>query len=528
MVSGLHQDAPKEKVKAKLMGLKEELKNGLLHFKPPSSDSESKLDQLLKDARQEKLLPLTKYIQKYLNLDANQTWTTLCTYLVNEYKGSPSSLASFVANETNKWKLITDIWNYYSLDRMIILKLMKNLLEFQREAKHPYQTVYFEVLESIGLKELKDKVIDQLTTALEDDVEYQALSILDQQHEMTKLDLLFTRKLREINELIQILILIGHTEGQSAPEELNMLLKVFKNSAFLQKSRYQSEGNIGLLLQKIEHSKVILLLLFIQNCPENPASWNGKALKAIDESITTSHQYADSGPVLLAWMVKNLKMLAIDETLRINARSYQLCGANAIQLNVFKYLLTLLTAKTFQNRPPNLLAITARQLVYSVLNEMCDLFDADGSVGHHNFIYDLVAELLTTSSIAVDFIKRYNEDNPGGCVSLYNTAIELFPVTMIQISKMASALASSGTKSGSEFVRIRTPCWLLLLNALNDFSRSNLNWKTCLFTQNCVPEINTMCSRSTVTNPRTNFCSRRITFLCANSTTRYPVEPESR
>lgn len=454
MVSGLHQDTPKDKVKAKLIELREELKEGLLHFKPCNNNSDADLAKLLKG--QEKLLPLTKYLQKYLNLDAKQTWSTLCTYLVNEYKGSPSSLAVFVSNETNKWKLVTDIWNYYSLDRMIILKLIKNLLEFQREKRHPYQTVYAEILDNIGLRALKDKIIDQLTTSLKDDVEYQSVSILEQQHEIVKLDLLFTRKLREINELIQILVLIGHTEGQTSPEELNMLLNTFKNSAFLQKCKYQSEGNIGMLLQKIEHSRVILLLLFINNCPPNTSTWNSKVLKDIDEVITSSHQLADSGPILLAWMVKNLKTLSLDETLSdsINSRSYQQCGAKAIKLDVFKYLLTILTSKTFQNKPPNLLAIVARQLVYNILNEMCDLFDADGSVGHYNFVYDLVAELLTTSSIAVDYMKRYNEDSSRGCVSLYNTAIELFPVTMIPISKIASALATSGTKSGSEFVRI--------------------------------------------------------------------------
>lgn len=524
MVSGLHQDTPKEKVKAKLLELKEELKQGLLHFKPSSSNSDSKLDKLLKDAGQEKLLPLTKYLQKYLNLDANQTWSTLCTYLVNEYKGSPNSLASFVvANEANKLKLITDIWNYYSLDRMIILKLIKNLLEFQREKRHPYQEVYAEVVESIGLRVLRDKVIDQLTTSLKDDVEYQTLSSLDQQHEMTKLDLLFTRKLREINELIQILILIGHTEGNSVPEELNMLLNVFKNSAFLQKCKYQSEGNIGQLLQKIEHSKVILLLLFIQNSPQNTVSWNAKVFKDIDETITTSHQHADSGPILLAWMVKNLKALALDETLNdsINSRNYQQCGAKAIKLEVFKYLLALLTSRPFQSKPPSLLAITARQLVYKILNEMCDLFDADGSVAQHNFIYDLVAELLTTPSISVDFMK----DSSRGCASLYNTAIELFPVTMIPISKIASALASSGTKNGSEFVSlfILLSAGFKLIPLTDPFFRSNRNWSSSPFTRNCVPAINTTCSRSPVTNRRTSFCSRRITFRCGNSITRSAV-----
>lgn len=59
-VSGLHQDTPSDKVRAKLLEVKGDLREGLLQFQTNTSGSDTKLEKLLKDARQEKLLPLTK------------------------------------------------------------------------------------------------------------------------------------------------------------------------------------------------------------------------------------------------------------------------------------------------------------------------------------------------------------------------------------------------------------------------------------------------------------------------------------
>lgn len=476
MVSGLHQDTPSDKVKAKLLEIKDDLKEGLLQFQPSSGESDKKLEKLMKESKQEKLLPLTKHLQKYLNLDADQTWSTLCSYLVNEYKGSPGSLTTYVSNDANKWKLIADIWNYYSLERMIILKLIKNMLEFHQDKRHPYRSVYADILEKIGVTALKSKIIDQLTAALKDDPETQhhtGFTYSDQQHEVNKMNMLFERKLREINELIHIIILICHQfEGNAIPDELKLFLNVFKNSSFLQKCKYNSNGDASAHLQKIEHSRVILALFHIHHCPADFRSWNARVLKDVDEAIVNSQQCAENGPILLAWMIKNFEALTLDESLNdsINSRSYQNCGAKAMKLDVFKYLLTILTSKTYQSsKPTNLLATTARRIVYDTLDALCVLFDGDGSIAQRSFVYDLLAELLTTPSIAVDFMKSFNEDNSRGCVSLYNTAVELFPAEFVPISKLAGALASSGAKNGNEFVS-RT--WLSQLS--NDFNFSLL------------------------------------------------------
>lgn len=409
----------------------------------------------------------SQHLQKYLNLDAGQTWSTLCSYLVNEYKGSPGSLATYVSNEANKSKLIADIWNYYSLERMIILKLIKTVLEFQGDKRHPYHLAYADVLQQIGVSVLKDKIVDQLTAALKDDPDCQpGFSVAETTHQHTeanKMGLMLDRKLREINELLHLLILLGQLDGGGGnataptPDELLLLLNVFKNSSFLQKCRYNTSGESSCLLQKLEHSRVVLLLFYIHHCPSDFRAWSSATLKDVDEAIVSAQQCVENAPLFLAWMIKNFKAVAIDESLNdtLSARNYQACGSRAIKLEVFRFLLAILQTKTYQTRPPSLLANTARRIIYDTLNELCDLFDSDGSVAQYAGVYDLLAELLTTPAIANDFMRAYNSEAAAGLsgsVSLYNSAIELFPAEFVAIGKIAASLASSGTRTGSEFV----------------------------------------------------------------------------
>lgn len=446
MVSGLHQDTPLEKVRSTLLEVKDSLFEGLLQFK--EVEPESKLEKLLQDARQEKLLSITRHLQNRLNLDAEQTWSTLCSYLINEYKGSPGSLSTYAANEVNRNKLIVDIWNYYCLERMIILKLIKTLLEFHDDKRHPYHDIYAEILQSIGLQTLKAKIIDQLIRALQNDSEYTDADVKQS-------GMLVARKLREINELIHLLTLIAHEEEIANPEVLQGIINTFKGSAFLQKCKYYAPVDCSDLVGNVESSRNILVMIYIRQCPSDIRDWPSGVLKKVDDSILSAQHYIENAPMFLSWMIK-MKSIGCGnmagETSSI--RNFEMYGVLAIKLGVYRYLGSVLQSRTYQSKPHNLLAYAARWAVYQTLNDLCDLFDADGSIGHHNGIYELFAELLKTTPIAVDFMGRYNEHHQKGCVSLYNTAIELFPAEFEPICLIASSLAEGASKTGSEFVSL--------------------------------------------------------------------------
>lgn len=72
-------------------------------------------------------------------------------------------------------------------------------------------------------------------------------------------------------------------------------------------------------------------------------------------------------------------------------------------------------------------------------------FDGDGSVSPHPYIYELLSEILSWSSTASELCK--NEEV--GDRSLYNTALENFPVEFVPLSMVAHALTSAGKSQGS-------------------------------------------------------------------------------
>lgn len=88
-----------------------------------------------------------------------------------------------------------------------------------------------------------------------------------------------------------------------------------------------------------------------------------------------------------------------------------------------------------------------RKSIFDHLSRLCDLFDDDGSMAYKNHVYDLLAELLQYPILAKDFVE--NEDI--GVRSLYNTAMENFPVDMISLSKLGVSLIKS-SNLGYSFV----------------------------------------------------------------------------
>lgn len=87
---------------------------------------------------------------------------------------------------------------------------------------------------------------------------------------------------------------------------------------------------------------------------------------------------------------------------------YQQFGTRAVHLGVFNYLCVMIRHPMYGDRY-SVIGRIIRRTIYNILNELCDLFDGDGSVARHKSIYQLLSELLRTYSIAKDFIGRDGE-----------------------------------------------------------------------------------------------------------------------
>lgn len=165
IVSGIHYITPEAMVLQELNAIKTELLNGVKREKNDSIKS-VKIDATL--------MPLIDKLKQYLDVTSEKAWHILQCYLINEYSDSVENLKNFLKTETNIEKLLDGIWDYYALERMTLLKIVKNLLEQSQSLKHPYADEYEQILRGIGLAKLRQSYIDQLKELIREPVPFKA------------------------------------------------------------------------------------------------------------------------------------------------------------------------------------------------------------------------------------------------------------------------------------------------------------------------------------------------------------------
>lgn len=96
-------------------------------------------------------------------------------------------------------------------------------------------------------------------------------------------------------------------------------------------------------------------------------------------------------------------------------------------------------------RDKSMVSKIVRRRLFDHLTYLCELFDED--VAQHPKVFDLLSELLMTPSLASEFCK--SEDSP--IRSLFNSAMETFPLEFVPLTMIAQSLAASGSSKYVSF-----------------------------------------------------------------------------
>ncbi|XP_055610232.1 nucleoporin Nup188 [Uranotaenia lowii] len=439
LISGIHYETPNGVVRDKLLDVSKELTDGILFYKKADKTSADKLQKTMKDRNQGKLIAFATKLYQYLDIDALQSWNILCFYLVNEYCGPANALADYISTESSMVTLLSEIWSYYTMERMVMLKIVKNLLEFYSSGSHPYSKEYKHVIDKIGLGNLRKSYIKQLEYLINEDNMPGKLIPGDMFNSHAKMVCWSERKMREMSEILHILLLIVNYDGIPVTEFIQ-LFKLFKSHSFGRQQQYlDSTSDVHSdMVKRITFSQLSFIYRVLDfTGKEQDSDWIIEAINILDREFVSLHQYPEHGPLLLVWMLFNFRLQSRLEDDDLCNR-YRQFGSRAVQLGVFEYLLALISHPTFNDH--SLVCRVTRKSIFNHLSYLCQLFDSDGSVASHAKIIELLSELLQNPSIAVEFCK--NEDNP--IRSLYDTALEVFPVDFVPLATIAHALSSSG------------------------------------------------------------------------------------
>lgn len=256
IVSGIHYSTPTPTVKEELKAIQNELLNGIKREKNDVVKS-TKIDA--------NLLPLIDKLKQYLDVTQEKAWNILRCYLNNEYSDSIENLQNFLKTETNTEKLLDRIWDYYALERMTLLKIVKNLLEQGENKEHPYADEYENVLQNIGLAKLRQSYIEQFKELVREPAPFKTTHA-ELLNVRNKLMSWTERKLRETNEILQIILLIVNRD-HILVDEFKTLVELFKQHAFGKQQPYLDLNGNNLhkdLVIKITYSEVVLFMSCIE------------------------------------------------------------------------------------------------------------------------------------------------------------------------------------------------------------------------------------------------------------------------
>lgn len=248
-------------------------------------------------------------------------------------------------------QLLDDIWGYYTLERLIVLKIVKNLLIFYRVPHHPYHNEYKEIVNKIGMDKLKQSYIKQLEHLI-NETPPQKLTNREFFNYQSKLVNWSERNAREIIEVSQIILLLcDHKHFNS--EEIKTLFNCFKQHSFGRQQSYLSASSNALHFELQTRLAYVELALFLK-CLDFKRDNGSKELandvfKKLDKDVTGMCYHPENGPMLLSWMLLQIQYTDAAENEEQLLRCRKM-GKRAVDLNCFKFLLDLISNSMFKVR----------------------------------------------------------------------------------------------------------------------------------------------------------------------------------
>lgn len=222
-----------------------------------SKTSETDVARVIKD--KPTLLAFSNHLASYLSLTPVESSNLICSYLMYEYKGSATSLINCLATDHQKHKLLVDISKYHSLERFVLLKIVRNLLEQGSAKNHPYHEEYSAIVTKLTVPAIRKSYIGQLDGLVRNSYKTPSqhndfLGLSGPKDSTTWSE----RRMHETVEVLQIILLTVEQDG-IVVEELGLLVELFRVHSF---GRLQSglDGSHMDLINKIAYSEVALLL----------------------------------------------------------------------------------------------------------------------------------------------------------------------------------------------------------------------------------------------------------------------------
>lgn len=431
--------------------------------RPANINEEKELTEL-KGICSEGIPPIViQRLSKHLNIDSQQTWDLLVSYLVHEFTGSSKNLSSSFTSDKSEQQLMREVTDFFLSERLFSLFCLKEILSNwkQPDSTHPYKVIFEDFMTSVHAKDnhlILSSILKQLDIV---DKKYQSLQDASPIDKSSDADNKWISQVfRERSELIQLLILCV---GQMTPRTEDVIKILRMSSEFiLSRPTRMLVGScdkdlvdIVSILPVLESSLILrcfqldTLYGSIEDEENQTASHflleNGLQLKAVDQLVRERNSSSPtSGIIFLGWiLVRSIEIEHLNSN--ESAEVIKQLGTAIVNLDIFSFVDKFLTSDPFEKFfSKTRVGRDVKSTFGSTLNILFKVYQLEQMVGtKKSSLFDLSSTLLSEDSNA--FLIFDSGDSDSGLLSVIRTAVSQITVNPLPFLKMSVSLASTSS-----------------------------------------------------------------------------------
>ncbi|XP_028129306.1 nucleoporin Nup188 isoform X2 [Diabrotica virgifera virgifera] len=401
-------------------------------------------------------------LSRRMNLCANQTWDTICNFLVYEYHGKRDELKNIIRFNSKLDILIERIWDFYSLERLFLVKTLRHILENADNKFDRHYKKFQAFLSAVDMSKLW-KMSVQSFKELTKEISKQSCHLVTE-------DLLkewIHRNNREQVEMVFILmdILPRYKLVQGDIEKfLSICIRHFFGRAPLYPDSLKISRKDDLL--EIKNAEIVLVLALFEKVWRTPELWK-KFEPSLEEMLDFLKRPGNDDIVFYTWSL--FKFTTRENTDR-EKRGILVDIEQVLKKNVFKSLYKVMKHKMFQGTKAEILMADA---VNFLLNQSKDIYSDYQAIYEQEGIPEILSVLVQVKGVANVEIFQ----------SIYKSALDCFPYMYEPFLELSKSLLSSPEKCASIVVLLKRLPTFLTENAwISHENSSTLKENLQLFT----------------------------------------------
>ncbi|KAK4871745.1 hypothetical protein RN001_015869 [Aquatica leii] len=392
--------------------VKNDLITGVAIYKPYSDNSYKLcLEKLgyLNDVETQKKV---QQISISMNLDVCTTWAMLCNYLKFECYIDIENINDIVKYLNNNQKCNIDMWQFYTLERMFLLKILYSIIENCENKNHRFYDLYKKFIKEVSLKKIQESLFKQFSLLSKE------INLENRDNCLDITNWVERNKREQLQILFIILTTLAHEKCDV--DGFIQMLKSFKEPNSVFKVYHWDKPPIGKTstLQGIRNVEIAIVLSSLEDFWHNSEIWYSR-FKEIDSEIVEICKNWNSPVLLLAWVALHLTVPFEIATLNYESQ-LQSYLRNALHANAFSDLHEVVSNVSFKN---SLAGLAVKMAIFTILEVLCIKLGATTIYDHEGTV-TLLGKLLQVPEIAV----VWHEGSDEGAKSFYNIAVSLFPL----------------------------------------------------------------------------------------------------